>query len=100
MTPNDKCRAANRIFTQAAQAETGEEKLWLAVVHTIVQDYFFWPMCNRQVDGKTVYVRMRPKQRKMQSYMTSRDFERVCWYANLDPEFVTDVIERLELMGR
>ena len=74
--------------------------MWCAVVHTVIQDYFFWPVVNRQSHGVEYYKRTRPKQDKMRRYMQTWDFELVCGYAGLHPEFVVDVIARLELHGR
>jgi len=100
VTPPAKSRAACTIITRAADPDTPEQKLWVAVLHTVIQDYFFWPVVNRQRDGKLAYIRMRPKQRAMQRYLLSRDFELVCGYAGVLPDFVIEVIEGLELHDR
>jgi hypothetical protein len=54
-------------------------------------------MVDRCENGVTYHERRRPKQDRMRRYMETRDFERVCGYAGLHPEFVEEIIARLEL---
>ena len=97
MTPHQKSRSACLIVSRAADNDTPEGKLWTAVVHTVIQDFFFWPMVDRRDAGTLVHQRRRPKKERIHRYMQTRDFERVCGYAGLHPEFVEEVIARLEL---